>query len=81
MLNARTNIVFDPNILLFLKQLAKKKKTSVGKLVRTAVEKEYYSEQKKQDEQIAKAVKKILKIRKVIKGINFKEYINYGRKY
>jgi len=81
MLTARTNIVFDPNVLSYLKQLARSKKTSVGKLVRKAVEKEYYSEQKKRDEQIAETGKEILKIRKVIKGINYNELINYGRKY
>lgn len=81
MLTARTNIIFDPNVLLSLKHIAKKKKTSVGQLVRKAVEEIYLSGQLKRDKQIAEAGEKILKIRKVIKGINYKELINYGRKY
>lgn len=81
MLNARTNMVFDPNVLIYLKRLAKREKSSVGKLVRKAVEEKYLSQQKKRDKQIAEAAHKILKIRKIIKGINYNELINYGRKY
>lgn len=80
MLNKRTNILFDEKLWRKLSVRAKKEKTSVGSLVRRAVEKTYV-----EDEEVYKqrreALDDILKIRKKVKGINYKELINYGRKY
>ena len=80
MLTKRTNILFDENLWKTLTSEAKKRKSSVGKLVRAAVVKMYA-----QDEELEKrreAVERIKKIRKISKGkIDYKELINYGRKY
>ena len=58
---------------------AKREKASVGKLVRRAVEKVYMQDEEM--DQRKKAYEEILRIRKRVKGINYKEYINYGRRY
>ena len=59
---------------------ARKRKSSVGKLVREAVAKAYA-----QDEELErrkKAIEHIKKIRRISKGkIDYKELINYGRRY
>lgn len=80
MLNYRANILFDPQIWKHLEALAKSKNISVGQLVRDAVDK-VYSEDEIQKMR-AKAFEEIMKIRPHFKGkINYKELINYGRKY
>lgn len=79
MLTKRTNILFDENLWKTLTAEANRRKTSVGKLVREAVTKMYV-----QDEELTKrkkAYEEILRIRKRVKGINYKEYINYGRRF
>ena len=80
MLVKRTNILFDETLWRDLSKLAKARKTSVAKLVRKAVRDTYFSD--KDQEERAKAIDEILKIRKKFKGkIDYKELINYGRKY
>ncbi len=81
MLTQRTNILFDEETLRLLKSIAKEEKTSVGKLVRQAVKKEYA----KKDPYAArrKALEETLRIRPAVSKtpIDYKELINYGRKY
>jgi len=79
MLTKRTNILFDENLWKLLKTEASRRKTSVGKLVRDAVAKMYAREEELEERR--KALDHILKIRKRVKGINYKEYINYGRRF
>lgn len=80
MLTKRTNILFDENLWKTLTREAKKRKTSVGKLVRQAVEKMYARD--KELEERRKAIEHIKAIRKISKGkIDYKELINYGRRY
>lgn len=81
MLTKRTNILFDEELWRTLVQLAKLNNTSVGKLIRDAVEEKYA---KAADlEQRRQAFEAILKIRpKPVKGkIDYKALINAGRKY
>lgn len=81
MLTKRTNILFEEELFNYLVALAHKNSTSVGDLVRKAVVKVYYQENK--DKRVD-AYNKILSLRKNIKKISnkeIKEFINYGRKY
>lgn len=81
MLTKRTHIMFDQELWEKLARLSKAQNTSVGKIVRDAVEEKL--EQKKIFAQRAKAIEDIKKIRpKPFKGkIDYKELINYGRKF
>lgn len=79
MLTKRTNILFDENLWRSLSLEAKKRKTSVGRLVRDAVAKMYLHDEALEERK--KAIEHIFKIRKRVKGINYKEYINYGRRF
>lgn len=80
MLTKRTNILFDDLLWNQMTQLAKKRKTSVGELVRQAVSEKYLNDDK--TERIKKACEAIEKTRKLFKGkIDYKALINYGRKY
>jgi predicted transcriptional regulator len=81
MLTKRTNILFKDDEWQKLSRLAKKKQTSAGQLVRNAVREVYFKNNKK-ERGIKEAFENIVKIRKVQKGtIDYKELINYGRKY
>jgi len=80
MLTKRTNILFDENLWRSLSLEAKKRKTSVGKLVRDAVAKMYLRDEELEERK--KVIEHIKKIRKISKGkIDYKELINYGRRY
>lgn len=80
MLTKRTNILFDEKLWRELSARAKREKTSVGNLVRKAVEKAYVQNEEK--DKRTKAFERILKIRKMSKKpIDYKALINYGRKY
>lgn len=80
MLTKRTNILFDEELWRRLSDRAKREKTSVGNLVRKAVEKAYVQNEEKDER--TKAFERILKIRKISKKpIDYKALINYGRKY
>jgi len=72
--------LFDEKLWQTLTSEAKERKTSIGKLVRQAVEKAYVVDEELQERK--KALEDILKIRKVSKKrIDYKFLINYGRKY
>lgn len=79
MLTKRTNILFEEKTWKQLTDLAKKQNTSVGHLVRTAVEKEFSAEQELQARK--KALDHIRQIRpKPVRGkIDYKALINEGR--
>lgn len=80
MLTKRTNILFDEELWNLLVALAAKQKTSVGDLVRSAARKVYDADQQKFARK--RACDAILAIRVKQKGkIDYKELINYGRKY
>ena len=81
MLTRRTNILFDDELWNMLTTISKKENTSIGKLVRRAVRK-VYSEENVNKKRLD-AWKTILKVRnKPFPGkIDYKELINYGRKY
>lgn len=82
MLTKRTNILFDEKQWRKLSKRAKREKTSVGKLVRKAVEKAYADAEDKELKMRQKAIDEIFRIRKVSKKpIDYKALINYGRKY
>lgn len=80
MLNVRGQILFDKNLWGLLHRISKTKKTSIGSLVRQAVKKTYL---KTVDlEARRKAIEEIERIRPHFKGkLDYKEMINYGRKY
>lgn len=81
MLTKRTNILFDEKLWHEVSNLAKKQKTSIGSIVRTAVR-----ERIEREEDLAqrrKTIDDILRIRpKPYKGkIDYKALINEGRRY
>ncbi len=80
MLTKRTNILFDDALWTKLVEIAKKEKTSMGNIVRSAVKERVENEEILA--QRKEAVDWILKNRpKPFKGkIDYKELINYGRK-
>lgn len=81
MLTHRTNILLDEEMIYKLKEIAKKEKTSVGKLIRKAVKKIYFENDLY--EKRKKALQRTLEIRPSVSKtpIDYKELINYGRKY
>lgn len=80
MLNVRAQILFDETLWETLHRLSKTKKTSISKLVRTAVEEVYMKT--KELETRRKAIEEIERIRPHFKGrLNYKEMVNYGRRY
>lgn len=62
MLTHRTNILFNEELWKRLSSLAKKSRTSVGELVRSAVKKQYIEEERM--EQIKEAIEAINAFRK-----------------
>jgi len=80
MLTKRTNILFDDKLWKVISNRARREKTSVGNLVRTAVRTVY--DQKESVDEKTKAFEEIIQARKLSKKVvNYKELINYGRKY
>ena len=80
MLNKRTQILFDQSIWQMLANLSAAKKTSIGRLVRDAVEEKYQKEHV--FGQREKSIESTLANRLISrKKIDYKELINYGRKY
>lgn len=80
MLNKRTQILIDQSMWRVLTNLAEIKKESVGQLIREAIKEKYQKEHV--SEQRAKAIESTLLNRLVSKKkIDYKELINYGRKY
>ncbi|PIR43472.1 hypothetical protein COV24_02615 [candidate division WWE3 bacterium CG10_big_fil_rev_8_21_14_0_10_32_10] len=79
MLNKRTQILLKNETWERLKNISESRGVSIGTLIRNAIEDIYINTQK--DESIANAVDSIKNVRKIHKGINYKDLINYGRKY
>ena len=81
MLTKRTNILFENELWDLLVAVAQREKTSVGEVVRKAVRKVYSEDEISRRR--TEACKRILAIRpKPYPGkIDYKELINYGRKY
>ncbi|KKQ42919.1 MAG: hypothetical protein US60_C0010G0008 [Microgenomates group bacterium GW2011_GWC1_37_8] len=81
MLTKRTNILFDDELWELVTSVAKRENSSVGKVVRKAIRNTYSEDEI--SKRRADACKKILAIRpKPFPGkIDYKELINYGRKY
>ena len=81
MLNVRAQILFDKTLWKTLNRVSKTKKTSISKLVRTAVEEVYMKTAELEIRR--KAIESILKHRPApVKGrIDYKALINYGRRY
>ncbi len=80
MLNKRTNILFDVELWKQLVRMAKDRQTSVGQLVREAVRKTYFEDERRR--QIREAIDEIRRIRPHLKGpLDYKAMINEGRKY
>ena len=80
MLNKHAHILFNNQLWATLKSLAEAKKTSVANLVREAVEKTYMRTAELETRR--KAIEEIERIRPHFKGkLDYKEMINYGRKY
>jgi hypothetical protein len=80
MLTKRTNILFDNDLWDLLTSVARREKSSVGEVVRSAVNKVYrgdnFIEQRK------RAFETIKKFRVTQKGtVDYKALINEGRKY
>lgn len=79
-LNKRTQILFDQSQWQTLVDISNAKEISIGQLVREAVREKY--QKKHVLEQRAKAIESTLFNRLVSKKkIDYKELINYGRKY
>ena len=82
MLSERTNLLLDTERKKLLEDIAKEEKTSIGELIRRAIDRVY----RKRDENVIKkrtrVVKRILDLQKKIKpikGIDYRELIEYGR--
>jgi len=80
MLTKRTHILFEENLFKKLAQIARIQKKSVGQLIREAVREKYMENEKFAKR--SKAIDSTLKHRTIFKKkINYKELINYGRKF
>jgi len=82
MLDIRTNILLDKETHNLLINIASREKKSIGELIRSAIDAVY----KKRDEDIirkrTRVVEKIKALRKKmkpLKGITYRELIEYGR--
>lgn len=79
MLTKRTNILFSEDIWSQLVELAASKKTSVGQLIREAVEDKYDKATELSERR--ELLEEIERIRPHFKGrLDYKALINYGRK-
>lgn len=85
MLSKRTNILFDQELWKLLNVLSRRRKVSIGKLVREAVQEKYENKEKKIKAQRERAFNQIEKIRSTIKhsftSKEIREMIEDGRKY
>lgn len=79
-LSKRTNILFSEDTWHRLSRLSDKEKTSVGELVRNAIDVVYFSDT--QNDEKRRAYDAIIRMRPVIRGkVDYKALINEGRKY
>jgi len=81
MLNRRTNILLNEADYMALNQLAKSKDKTVGELIRTAIKSFYKLDHSESSiEKILRDTKRLAK--KInLKNFDYKEMVNYGRKY
>lgn len=79
MLTQRTNVLLSEPDYKMLKELSKKHNKSVGELIRQAVIK-IYKPKKKSNAQLLKEIRTLGK-KANTKGINYRELVEYGRKY
>lgn len=82
MLNYRTNILLDKERQQLLLDIAKREKTSIGELIRRAIDRVYKKSDEEEIKRRTHVVNEILKLRKKIKplkGITARELIEYGR--
>jgi len=82
MLNKRTNFLLKKETWDSLKSISKDKNTSIGDLIRRAIEEVYFKENI--NEVKRKAIENTIKVRRVIPNIakySYKDLINEGRKY
>ena len=81
MLTKRTNLLLDESDYMALNELSNDTKKTMGKLIREAIVGFYGF--KRKEEKIDDLLNKVHKLAKKIntKGINYREMIDYGRKY
>ncbi|MEA3355192.1 MAG: hypothetical protein U9Q63_01770 [Patescibacteria group bacterium] len=81
MLTKRAQILFEPETWQLLQQVSSAKNISTSKLIRQTIAKTYHKKSTKlTSEQLLSDIKKLGK-QVNTKNINYKELINYGRKY
>jgi hypothetical protein len=85
MLNKRVQILFNEDDYVGLAEIARGEDTSVGELVRKAVKKEYFPDRERELALRKKTYDGVMELRKIIgvskSKIDYKELINYGRKW
>jgi len=80
----RTHIMLDPSTFNWLKSKSENRQVTIGSLVRTILEKERQVETDRIRQKRLQALQNMQKLRKqfVLKGtINYRELVEYGRKY
>lgn len=84
MLNKRAHILFEGEEYKLLNALAAEKGSSVGELVRTAVQKVYVEPREKElcgRDRVFDRLKQWQKKIGTFKGLDYKALVEYGRKY
>ncbi len=79
LLTQRTNVLLDEIDYKMLKDLSKKNNQTIGALIRHAINKTFKPKKTSQS-QLLKQLRQLGKSSNT-KGINYKELIEYGRKY
>lgn len=82
MLTVRTNVLLDEERHNLLVDAARREGTSIGEIIRQAIDEKLKRKNEEIIKQRTEAVNKILKLRKKIKplkGITARELIDYGR--
>lgn len=79
LLTQRTNVLLNETDYRMLKELSRKNNQTIGELIRHAVTKTYKAHKPSQA-QILKDLRALGK-KANTKGINYRELIDYGRKY
>ena len=82
MLSERTNLLLDEERKRLLEEIAKREKTSIGELIRRAIDRMYRKSGEEEIKRRTKVVNKIKALRKKmkpLKGITIRELIDYGR--
>lgn len=82
MLTYRTNILLDKERQRILAEKAKRDNTSIGELIRRAIDIVYKSKDDETIKKRMKAIEKLYEFQKKIKptrGINYRKLIEYGR--